>query len=567
MLLKPGTLIFFIGSENNMNNFSRRSFLSHYVKTIYGPQKVTLDNIVIPEIFSNATSQKPVNSGHAEFVVWQKRKASDIKALREDSEKNKKKNKTKKIKKMSLPSNENTLELGIATVDENNADNDTNYDSDSESELSYTSGSKLSDTSSIPIFLSQSDSIHSSESVIPIWDRFNLEHINYCENEHKINDFQHKHFQFCSDNISDLTNNTSKEFYTDNLGNSMSTINDTKSSTSAYYLGCFDLMENKSSQDVKNTPQGSSLNLKFTGSTSIDTGFPSSIQQMSNENDNESFCFRESGIQPMNKATGQHSETNNKRDPEITFQKNVSLEQSDSLGNGMSTVTDFKSSASANYEGCCDLMGNKSPEVVKNISQESDLNLKYIVSTSKDVRFPSNIQHMSDENAKECSCITQGDMQSINKTTAQHTEITFQKNASQFEQCNSLDNGLSTINKQHSERDHNRDPEIIFEKNASQPKQSFENSKQQKGTIVETLEANVQASRENTRDMNLHSLHSLVQQCENLVTALEKLTISMKNDIDSSKNYSNCNKLYSGHHYCCCVKIIHVCCCHKTHNS
>lgn len=547
-----------------MNNFSRRSFLSHYVKTIYGPQKVTLDNIVIPEIFSNATSQKPVNSGHAEFVVWQKRKASDIKALREDSEKNKKKNKTKKIKKMSLPSNENTLELGIATVSEGNVDSDTNYNNDSESELSYTSGSKLSDTSSIPIFLSQSDSIHSSESVIPIFDKFNLEYINYCENEHKIDDFQHKHFQLCSDNASDLTNNTSKEFYTDSLGNSMSTKNDTKSSTSAYYLGCFDLMENKSSQDVKNTPQESSLNLKFAGSTSIDTGFPSNFQQMSDENDNESFCFRESGIQPMNKVTGQHSETNNKSDPEITFQKNVSLaEQSDSLGKGMSTVTDIKSSTSANYEGCCDLMENKSPEVVKNIFQEIDLKLKYIVSTLTDVRFTSNMQHMSDENANESSCITEADMQSINKTTGQHTEITFQKNASLFEQCNSLDNGLSTINKQHSEIDHNRDPEIIFQKNASLPKQSSEILMQQKETIVEILEANVQAPR----GMNLHSLHSLVQQCENLVTALEKLTISMKNDIDSSKNYSNCNKLYSGHHCCCCVKIMHVCCCHETHNS
>lgn len=73
MLLQPGSLIFFIGSKNNFKLFSKLTNMKQYVKCVYGPQKVTLDNLPIDEHLSNIIGVKPYNSGHAQFVVWQKK--------------------------------------------------------------------------------------------------------------------------------------------------------------------------------------------------------------------------------------------------------------------------------------------------------------------------------------------------------------------------------------------------------------------------------------------------------------------------------------------------------------
>lgn len=47
--------------------------MKQYVKCVYGPQKVTLDNLPIDEHLSNIIGAKPCNSGHAQFVVWQRK--------------------------------------------------------------------------------------------------------------------------------------------------------------------------------------------------------------------------------------------------------------------------------------------------------------------------------------------------------------------------------------------------------------------------------------------------------------------------------------------------------------
>ena len=56
-----------------MKLFSKLTDLKQYVKCIFGPQKVTLNNLSTDEQISNIIGVKSCDSGHANFIVWQKR--------------------------------------------------------------------------------------------------------------------------------------------------------------------------------------------------------------------------------------------------------------------------------------------------------------------------------------------------------------------------------------------------------------------------------------------------------------------------------------------------------------
>lgn len=144
-LVKPGTLIFFTGSKNNFKNFSNCSLLNSSVKCLFGPQKVKLENLSYPEFLIDANNIKPQDSGHSEFVVWQRRE-NDVSNSQTTSKKRSRRRKKKILKAATSLCSEN---ITTGSID----------DTDVESEMSYSSCSKQSESSESSTYVLNSNAV------------------------------------------------------------------------------------------------------------------------------------------------------------------------------------------------------------------------------------------------------------------------------------------------------------------------------------------------------------------------------------------------------------------------
>ncbi|GBN04141.1 hypothetical protein AVEN_119012-1 [Araneus ventricosus] len=66
-LLKPGALVFFIISKEKSAYFKK---LDRFGSFLYGPVKVTLENMPYNENIAELVGVKPVCSGSSMFAVW-----------------------------------------------------------------------------------------------------------------------------------------------------------------------------------------------------------------------------------------------------------------------------------------------------------------------------------------------------------------------------------------------------------------------------------------------------------------------------------------------------------------
>lgn len=213
-LLKPGSLIFFIGNKNNTKQFSKFAFVSQFVKCIYGPQKVTLDNVSFNESIVNKIGIKPCDSGFAEFLVWQRNDEPYLEAVKE-KKKRKKKSKQTLNKKEQL----NDCDNDVASVCKYDTDVESNVSCNSDSKQSSILDEVKSDSNSNlfsvnsqnevksenKLNLVQNDVIQSLDNITSVLDKVRLTDSDSEEKSQGI--VQNNNFHLDNNNSSNLANN------------------------------------------------------------------------------------------------------------------------------------------------------------------------------------------------------------------------------------------------------------------------------------------------------------------------------------------------------------------------